>query len=242
MAANDRFIAYYRVSTDKQGIHGLGMQAQEQAVESYLAANGGVLVNGAFVECETGTNKRKRPELAKALAACHVFKAKLIVAKLDRLSRNVGFISRMLESDVEFVAVDNPAANRTMIQLTSVMSEWEARAISERTKAALQALKARGVKLGGEREKRDGSGIHHIADYAGKGRQVSAQVRLQKATEHAGYLLPIINEIKASGAGGSLRQIAAALNERNVPAAKGGVWTAVQVSRLLRFAGNTPSA
>lgn len=241
MAASDRFIAYYRVSTDKQGIHGLGMEAQKEAVHRYLAANGGTLVDGEFCEVETGTNKRKRPELAKALAACHIFKAKLLVAKLDRLSRNVGFISRMLESNVEFVAVDNPAANRVMIQLTAVMSEWEARAISERTKAALAALKARGVKLGGPREKRNGSGIHHIADYAHKGRQVSAAIRLQKATEHAGYLQPIITEVKAAGAV-SLRQIAAALNERGVPASKGGVWTAVQVSRLLRFAGNTPSA
>jgi DNA invertase Pin-like site-specific DNA recombinase len=224
--ANNRYIPYFRVSTSEQGRSGLGIEAQRAAVESYVKANGGKLVNGEFVEIETGTNKRKRPALAEALRQCRVYKAMLIVAKLDRLSRNVHFISRMLESNAEFVAVDNPAANRTMIQMTAVMAEWEARAIGERTKAALQAAKARGVKLGGER------GGHHIARYAAKGRLVSAEVRAAKAATYAKDIMPIIAEIKSAGAGG-LRQIARELNERGIPAAKGGEWTGVQVARVV---------
>jgi DNA invertase Pin-like site-specific DNA recombinase len=219
-----RFIAYYRVSTTQQGESGLGLEAQKESVHRYLAANGGTLVNGEFVEVETGTNKRKRPALAEALRQCRIFKATLIVAKLDRLSRNVGFISRMLESNVEFVAVDNPAANRTMIQMTSVMAEWEARAISERTKAALAALKARGKKLGGDRGK-----LHLCRE---RGQIAGRAVRTAKAQAHAADIMPIITEIKSVGVG-SLRQIATALNERGIPAARGGEWSAIQVRRVI---------
>ena len=228
-----RFVPYYRVSTARQGASGLGLEAQRAAVEAYLRTNGGKLVNGEFTEIETGTNKRKRPALAEALRQCRIFKATLLVAKLDRLSRNVGFISRMLESGVEFCAVDNPAANRTMIQMTSVMAEWEASAISLRTKEALAAAKARGVKLGGDR------GKLHL--YREAGQIAGRAVRTQKAKERAADILPVVAEIKAAGAG-SLRQIAAELNRRGVPAAKGGTWSSAQVKRILDRTPSAPTA
>lgn len=228
-----RFVPYYRVSTDEQGRSGLGIEAQKESVHRYLATNGGVLVNGEFVEIETGTNKRKRPQLAAALQACRIYKAVLLVSKLDRLSRNVHFISQMLESNVDFVAVDNPAANRTMIQLTAVMAEWEARAISERTKSALAALKARGVKLGGDRGK-----LHLCRE---RGQIAGRAVRTAKANERAADLAPVIAEVKQAGFT-TLRAIASELNKRGVPASKGGTWSSAQVKRILDRASSAPTA
>lgn len=143
--ANGKFVAYYRVSTQKQGISGLGLEAQKVAVAAHL--NGGDWsLAGEFEEVETGGGAnalKKRPQLAAALAPCKKQKATLLIAKLDRLARNVHFVSGLLETGVEFVACDMPHANKTMIQLFSVMSEWERDAISARTKAAWHANAAR---------------------------------------------------------------------------------------------------
>ena len=146
---NGKFIAYYRVSTDHQGMNGNGMAAQRKAVEDYL--NGGCWkLVGEFTEVESG-KRSDRPELEKALKACRKHKAKLVIAKLDRLSRNVHFISGLMERKVDFVACDMPSANAFMINVYAAVAQEERRMISDRTKAGLAAAKARGVKLGGPR-------------------------------------------------------------------------------------------
>jgi DNA invertase Pin-like site-specific DNA recombinase len=222
--AKGKFIAYYRVSTAKQGISGLGLEAQRTAVEDYLNGGRWTLV-AEFKEVESG-KRSDRPQLAKALAACRVHGATLIIAKLDRLARNVAFISTLMEAGIEFTAVDFPQANRLTVHILAAVAEHEAAMISARTKAALAAAKKRGVKLGGGRP-------GFIASQNPKGVKASARVRRAKASKRAADLLPTIEEIRADGAS-SLREIAAALNERGIPAPRGGEWQAVQVQRVLR--------
>src|SRR5262245_31438338 len=142
-----RFVAYYRVSTDHQGIDGNGILAQRKAVEDYLNGGRWKLV-AEFTEVESG-KRNDRPELERALAACKKHKAKLVIAKLDRLSRNVHFISGLMERKVDFVACDMPSANAFMINIYAAVAQEERRMISERTKAGLRAAKERGVVLGG---------------------------------------------------------------------------------------------
>src|SRR5207248_11540648 len=141
-----KFVAYYRVSTDRQGKSGLGLDAQREAVTSYLNGGSWQLVQ-EFVEVESG-KRADRPQLAAALAACRKHKAKLVIAKLDRLSRNLPFVATLMESGVEFVAVDNPHANKLTIHILAAVAQHEREMISERTKAALAAARARGTQLG----------------------------------------------------------------------------------------------
>jgi len=142
------YVAYYRVSTDKQGIKGLGMDAQREAVARFMAGKGDLAAQ--FIEVESG-RKENRPQLRAALAECRKRRAILIIAKLDRLARNVHFISGLMNSDVGFVAVDNPHANRLMLHVMAAFAEHERELISLRTKLALAAAKKRGVKLGNPR-------------------------------------------------------------------------------------------
>ena len=132
------FVAYYRVSTDRQGVSGLGLEAQRRAVADFAAGRGGILAE--FTEVESG-RKNDRPELRAALAACQRERAILVIAKLDRLARNVAFIAGLMESGVEFVAVDMPQANRLTIHILAAVAEHEREMISQRTRAALQAAK-----------------------------------------------------------------------------------------------------
>ena len=141
-----RFVAYYRVSTDRQGRSGLGLEAQQKAVTDYLNGGAWELV-GEFVEVESG-KKSNRPQLARAIETCRKRRARLVIAKLDRLSRNLAFVATLMDAGVEFVAVDNPHANRLTIHILAAVAEHEREAISERTKAALAAAKARGKRLG----------------------------------------------------------------------------------------------
>ena len=143
------FIAYYRVSTARQGHSALGLEAQRQAVRDYLNGASRQLV-GEFVEVESG-KRSDRPKLAEALRLCRLHGATLVIAKLDRLARNVHFVSSLMESGVDFVAVDFPQANRLTVHILAAVAEHEAKMISERTRAALQAAKTRGVRLGGYR-------------------------------------------------------------------------------------------
>lgn len=140
------FYGYIRVSTDRQAVSGLGMEAQRQSIELYASQHGAELTQ-IFVETESGA-RNDRPQLQAALALCRKHKATLVIAKLDRLARNVAFVSSLMETGVEFIAVDAPFANRLMIHVLSAVAEWEREQISVRTKAALAAAKARGVKLG----------------------------------------------------------------------------------------------
>src|SRR6185369_13986627 len=144
--ASGKWVAYYRVSTAKQGASGLGLDAQRSAVTDYLDGGNWQLA-AEFVEVESG-RKNDRPELAKALATCRRTGAALIIAKLDRLARNVAFVSNLMEAGVEFTAVDFPTANRLTIHILAAVAEHEREMISARTKAALAAAKARGTKLG----------------------------------------------------------------------------------------------
>jgi DNA invertase Pin-like site-specific DNA recombinase len=221
------YVAYYRVSTKKQGRSGLGLAAQKESVAVYLAGGQRQLI-AEFVEVEHGTRKgNDRPQLQAALAQCRVHGATLIIAKLDRLARNVAFTSNLMESSVEFVACDYPEANRLTIHIMAAMAEHEAEMISTRTKLALAAAKRKGVVLGGDRG--------NCADIAHKGNRASAKLRSEKAQRRAADLLPVIAAIKAEGAV-SLRQIAAGLNQRGFESARGGEFSAVQVSRLAEHA------
>lgn len=214
--ASRRFVAYYRVSTDRQGQSGLGLEAQQKAVMDYL--NGGAWdLMGEFVEVESG-KRADRPELARALEACRRHKAKLVIAKLDRLSRNLAFIATLMDSGVEFVAVDNPHANKLTIHILAAIAEHEREAISERTKAALAAAKARGKRLG-------------TPDTKGAVKRMHAALKANTA-RFAANVMPIIREIQAAGHI-SQNAIANQLNARKVATARGGKWTHVQVRQIL---------
>src|SRR4051812_44179254 len=200
--ASGKFVAYYRVSTARQGRSGLGLEAQKESVETYLNGGRWNLV-GEIVEVESG-KKNDRPALADALALCRLHRATLIIAKLDRLARNVAFISNLMESGVEFTAVDFPQANRLTIHVLAAVAEHEAAMISARTKAALAAAKVRGIVLGGD---------HGIRKHARKGNKASVRVRSQMAQRRAADVLPVISAIKSDGVH-TLNGIATALNER----------------------------
>ncbi len=150
---NGKFVSYLRVSTARQGISGLGLEAQRASVTGYLNGGDWTLVR-EVLEVESG-KRNDRPALADALKLCRKHKATLVIAKLDRLARNVAFISNLMESGAEFVAVDMPQANRFVVHIMAAVAEQEAEAISKRTKAALQAAKERGKKLGGVGSRRN---------------------------------------------------------------------------------------
>jgi DNA invertase Pin-like site-specific DNA recombinase len=223
MATNGKFVAYYRVSTAKQGASGLGLDAQQEAVRCYLNGGHWKMV-GEFTEIESG-KRNDRPKLAEALALCRLYNATLIIAKIDRLARNVNFISNLMESSVEFVAVDFPTANRLTVHILAAVAEHEALMISARTKAGLAAAKARGTVLGGDR-----AGI--IASVSAMGAKASLEVRRTAAKERASDLVPVIRKLQSQGHT-SLRAVAAELNDRGITTARGGEWSAVQVQRVL---------
>lgn len=218
--AHGKFISYLRVSTAKQGASGLGVEAQRKAVADYL--NGGQwTVITEVVEVESG-KRNDRPKLDEALRLCRIHGATLVIAKLDRLSRDAAFLMKLQNEGVRFVAADMPEANEMIVGIMAVVAQAERKMISTRTKAALAAAKARGQKLGGDR------GVIPTAAAQNKG---GAAMRA-KAIANAADRLPIIAEIQASGIT-SASGIASALNERGIPTAKGGKWQAVQVQRVL---------
>lgn len=218
-APKSRFVSYLRVSTARQGASGLGLEAQRAAVAAHL--NGGMLLR-EIVEIESG-KRNDRPALADALRLCRQQKATLVIAKLDRLARNVHFISGLMESGVEFLAVDMPSANRFVVHILAAVAEQEAEAISKRTKAALAAAKERGTVLGGRRVSAE-----RFAEIGAAARQI---YKAQAARGRA-KVLPVIAEIQGQGIT-TLRRIAAELNAREVDAPRGGQWSAVQVHRVL---------
>ena len=220
--SKDRFIAYFRVSTARQGRSGLGLDAQHDSVETYLKTVSGNLIE-TFVEVESGS-KDGRPNLEAALAMCRVHNATLIIAKLDRLARNVEFIARLMNSRVEFIATDMPEANKLTVHIMAAMAEHEREMISTRTKAALAQAKARGVKLGGDR------GNIHLHSKSGASK--SAAVRAATANDRALGLLPLVRDAVGSGAS-SLSLVAKTLNHRSVKTARGGKWSRAQVKALI---------
>jgi DNA invertase Pin-like site-specific DNA recombinase len=216
--ANGQFVTYFRVSTQKQGASGLGLEAQSASVSQYL--NGGLWeVVGSFTEIETGKGAdaiAKRPQLRAALALCKKLGARLLIAKLDRLARNVHFISGLMESKVKFVAVDMPEANDLTIHIMAAFAEHEAKRIGERTKDALRAAKARGVKLG----------------TAGPANLEAVHVaQINAADGFATGLVPVIDELKAAGL--SQRKMVDELNARGLKTAGGSKWSLIQLQRVL---------
>lgn len=219
--ANGKHVAYYRVSTAKQGRSGLGLDAQRKAVADYL--NGGAWdLTAEFVEVESG-KVDQRPKLEQALAICELTGATLVVAKLDRLSRNVAFLAALQDSGAKFIAADMPEANELTIHIMAAVAQAERKAISRRTIEALAAAKARGVRLGGSRG--------NASDLL-KGPAASAAVRKSASAERATKVRRQIEAVKASGAS-SLRDIAAALNAAGITAPRGKAWQAGQVKRVL---------
>jgi DNA invertase Pin-like site-specific DNA recombinase len=215
--AKGKWVAYYRVSTAKQGQSGLGLEAQKAAVLAYLNGGRWTLL-GEYTEVESGKNDG-RPELAKALAQCKLTGSTLVIAKLDRLSRDAHFLLGLQKADVEFVCADMPEANRLTIGLLAVVAQHEREQISQRTKAALAAARERGTVLGGYK----GAPPPDAA--------AAAAARVAKADRHAAGVQPIIREYQAQGM--SLRAVAQALTEREIETPRGGAWTADAVRRAM---------
>jgi DNA invertase Pin-like site-specific DNA recombinase len=226
-------IGYLRVSTKRQGESGLGLEGQRTAVEAH-AQRTGARIAAWYTEVETG-KRSDRPELARALAHARRAKATLTVAKLDRLARNVAFTSALMRSGADFVACDNPHANKLTIHILAAVAEDEAERISQRTKAALAAAKARGEQLGSARPGHwDGREEARLAGLQ-TARLASAKVRTKNAAEAYSDLAPIVAELRGKGL--SLAAIADELNKQGHTTRRGKPWNAVQVSRVLERAG-----
>ena len=216
----NRYVAYHRVSTARQGRSGLGLEAQQAAVAGFLQGQDHELI-ASFTEVESGKHS-DRPQLAAALALARRQKAKIIISKLDRLSRNLSFLANLLESPVDIVIADMPTANRLTVQLMAVVAEHEARMISDRTKAALAAAKTRGVVLGNP----------NLAPV----QVLAREAIIKKADQHAEMVLPIIRQIVGGGVRSS-HVVAAHLQQRGIKTARGGQWSGSTVLNLLRRSG-----
>ena len=224
MVSQGGFIAYYRVSTGKQGRSGLGLEAQRTAVANYLNGGNWHIVK-EFTEVESG-KRADRPQLEKALKAARLHHVPVVVAKVDRLTRSVAFLSKLLEAGVDVRFADLPQiegpTGRFMLQQMASVAELEAGLISKRTKDALAAAKKRGQKLGGNR----GTKLSNEARKAGN----AANAR--QADERAADIAPTVAELRERGIT-TLRAIASELNARKIPTATGGEWSATQVNRVL---------
>ena len=224
------YVAYLRVSTDKQGQSGLGLEAQQAAISAFLRP-GDRLHEPPYVEVESG-KRVDRPQLQAALARCRETGATLLIAKLDRLARDVHFIAGLMKEGVPFLAADMPTADPFMLHIYAAVAEEERRTISRRTKAALTAAKARGVKLGGDRGYRPEAPPD--AALGVKARQGIADRAAHRATAE-------IEEARLAGAS-SLGSIAKSLNERGSRSPGGGAWTATAVKRVLARVGGSVAA
>ena len=215
-----KFVLYYRVSTQRQGLSGLGLEAQQSQALQYLQQVNGQAVE-EFVEVESG-RKDDRPELRRAIELCQAWDATLLVAKFDRLSRDAHFLLGLQKSGIKFIAADNPQANELTVGILALVAQQEAKAISERTKAALAAAKARGVKLGGFKG-------YYLSD---NDRQRSTEARTQAANDKAMRLKPILDRVNPEGSL-SLGKVAQVLNQEGVPTLSGrGQWNGKSVQRV----------
>lgn len=215
-----RCVSYVRVSTVRQHASGLGLEAQQEAVRHFLKDNDTLVAE--FVEIESG-RRADRPELLRAIETARQVGALLVIARLDRLARSVAFVSALLDGGVEFVAADNPTASRLTIHILSAVAEEEARLVSLRTREALAAARARGVKLGNP---------NGAAAMAGRGNVEAVRAVRRRADRHAERILPRILEFQKAGIR-SLAGIAKALNADAVVTARGGLWHATTVRNVL---------
>lgn len=218
-----RYVSYYRVSTQRQGRSGLGLEAQQETVRDYLARHSGVEL-ASFTEIESG-KRNDRPQLEAALQRCRQTGATLLVAKLDRLSRNAAFLMNLRDSGVKFEALDIPGANSMTVGVLALVAQHEAEAISDRTRRALAARRARGQSLG---TPRDLSAHQRGASTLGNATNSS------KARDRARLIAPEITKAVESGRT-SLRTIAAYLNERSITTPRGKDWTATAVRNARRL-------
>jgi len=227
MAAGQRLVAYERVSTARQGQSGLGLEAQRRQIAEFATARGAEVL-ARFTEVESG-RKADRPELAKALHHAKVTGATLVIAKLDRLSRNAAFLLALRDSGVKFVAVDMPEANDLTVGIMALVAEAEREAISRRTKEALASVKARGVKLGNP------NGAASLRR-AGKGGAALRAVVAANSDQFVRDLAPVIADIRGAGHT-SLRAMAAELTVRGIRTRRGGAWQVSNVKQLLERTG-----
>ena len=230
--AKKNLVAYVRVSTKKQGVSGLGLEAQRAAVAEY-AKREGLRVVAEYVEVESG-KKASRPELAKAMSHCRAAKAKLVVAKLDRLARNVAFLSALMESNLDFVALDNEHANRLTLHVLAAVAEQEARATSERTKVALAAAKRRGVLLGSARPGHWQGREEKRLVGARRGVRRAAEVRTVAARQH--NHLAVAEALRLRKEGLSWFEVAAELNARGLVTSRGNTWSKSSVFMAVKAA------
>ena len=217
-----KIVSYIRVSTARQGASGLGLAGQTTAIEAYAAANAAHIV-GAFTEVESG-RKNDRPELAKAMKLARVTGATLVIARLDRLSRSAAFLLSLQDSGVDFVCCDNPHATPLTIGVLALVAQTEAEAISARIKAALQATKAKGTKLGNP------NGAAALRR-AGKGNAASVRVMKYRANARASDLAEVLEDLETNGFS-TLKEQANELNKRGIKTARGGRWHPSSVSNL----------
>lgn len=218
-----KIVAYKRVSTARQGRSGLGLEAQEKAIEEFAASRKAKVI-GCFTEVESG-KRNDRPELDKALHLAKVTGSTLVIAKIDRLSRNAAFLLTLRDSGVKFIAADLPDANDLTVGIMALVAQQEREAISRRTREALAAAKARGIKLGNP----NGAAALRRAN---KGNQASVLAIKAKADDHARNLAPVIASLKAEGIT-SLGGIAQELNQRGMLTPRGGSWHKSSVRNLL---------
>lgn len=218
-----KIVAYLRVSTARQGSSGLGLDAQTKAISDFVSHRRATIV-GTFREIESGKNN-ERVELAKALHLCKVTGATLLISKLDRLSRNAAFLLTLRDSGVKFIAADMPDANDLTVGVMALVAQQEREAISKRTKEALAAAKARGVRLGNP----NGSRALRRARAGNRASVLQIQAR---ADERAKDLRPIIEELRGDGVE-SLGALSAALNGRGLLTPRGGMWHKSSVRLLL---------
>jgi DNA invertase Pin-like site-specific DNA recombinase len=213
------YVSYYRVSTTKQGVSGLGLDAQREAVHKYIAPE---KITYEFTEVETGTTKKERPILAEALKLCKSTGATLLIAKLDRLTRSVAFVSALLDSKVKFVAVDFPEANELTIHILAAVAQNEAKIIGQRTKAACAIKRARGDKMG------------KAENFTDKTRKLGPLKRKAKAlanennTKAAAYISELVAKRR------SYRSMAAQLNKAQFKTSNGKDFTPTQVYRIVK--------
>ena len=222
-APNPRFIAYERVSTARQGQSGLGLEAQRVTIDAFAKSRGAEVLS-RFTEVESGRNP-DRPELGKAIQLARLTGGTLIIAKLDRLSRNAAFLLTLRDSGVKFLACDMPEANDLTVGIMALVAEAEREAISRRTKEALAVAKARGVKLGNP------NGAAALRR-AGEGGAALRAVVAKNADRHARDLTEVIDGIRSEGHT-SLRAIAFQLNARGMCTRRGGRWHVSNVRNLL---------
>jgi DNA invertase Pin-like site-specific DNA recombinase len=218
-----KFVSYYRVSTQKQGRSGLGLEGQKSAVESFLSQHNGAEL-ASFTEVESGKND-ERPQLQAALLRCRQTRSTLLVAKLDRLSRNVAFLMNLRDSDVKFQALDIAEANTINLGILATLAQHERELISQRTKAALAARRARGLSLGTPR---------NMSSYAARASALGQAVNSARARARAKEIAPAIEQARAEGHT-SLSRIAAYLNQQSITTPRGKNWTATAVANASKL-------